>query len=373
MIAAIVLAAGASSRMGRPKPLMPLDERTVLEHCIDCLRTGGVGEIVVVTGVPSVTMRAIIDAKEVREAVNPQPERGMLSSVVTGLAALSSAAERVFVLPADVPLVRARTISSLIEAGKAGSEVVYPVFRGQRGHPPLIDRGFLPASLPLSVPGGLATILASACTVAELPVVDEGVLLDMDDPAAYVRLLARLASAHAPTANECEAILESRSLPPGVIAHSRVVLWVALQLAWALARGAGFRFDMKLLYASALLHDLAKGEWNHDQAARRILEELGFPRVGAIVGQHIRLNLDDWPVLQEQHLLYLADKLVLGRRVVSLEERRHHARQRQEGNAEALAFVEARFADAYRLATEVERLTGTSLAALVGHGDASGA
>jgi molybdenum cofactor cytidylyltransferase len=103
---AIILAAGASSRMGRPKPLLELDGETFLDRLIG--RFYGIcAPIVVVLGYEADRIRAgIRNAGDVEFVINPSPERGMLSSLQCGLASLPGDAAAVLFTPADLPSIR---------------------------------------------------------------------------------------------------------------------------------------------------------------------------------------------------------------------------------------------------------------------------
>src|ERR1035437_2576823 len=109
-IAAIVLAAGCSSRMAEFKPLLPLADSTALEHCIGLFRAAGIGEVIAVLGHRAEELQLIAERAGARCILNPHFEQGMFSSIVSGSRALADGVEAAFVLPADIPLVRPHTI-----------------------------------------------------------------------------------------------------------------------------------------------------------------------------------------------------------------------------------------------------------------------
>lgn len=202
-ITGIVLAAGYSSRMGTFKPLLPLGSATAVERAVMSLRNGGVYDIVVVTGHRAEELRPLLARLDAREAHNQQAELGMFSSVLAGVAALPDSATAIFVLPVDTPLVKASTVRDLSRAYLTSrTAVVYPTFRGKRGHPPLIALSCFSELLPPTLMGGLAAVLARQTNVIDLPVLDEGILWDMDTPEDYALMAAQAEREGGPTEKE---------------------------------------------------------------------------------------------------------------------------------------------------------------------------
>jgi CTP:molybdopterin cytidylyltransferase MocA len=123
----------------------------------------------------------------VDQALNPDPERGMLSSIQVGLAALGGAPalrdDRLLVSPADLPLLAAATVAALL---RTAAPLVVPTYRGRRGHPLLLSGELVAEIEQLDPAVGLRQLLERRrCDVRELPVEDPGVLLDVDTPEAY--------------------------------------------------------------------------------------------------------------------------------------------------------------------------------------------
>ena len=140
-LAALVLAAGRSTRMGTLKPLLRFGALTALEQAVQRLQEGGVSDIRVVIGHGGATLRAALPNLPVRWITNPDPDRGMLSSVVAGVATLRAERDAFLLLPADIPLVSPATIAALLAEWRRHQPpppVLYPLYRGKRGHPPLI-------------------------------------------------------------------------------------------------------------------------------------------------------------------------------------------------------------------------------------------
>lgn len=199
MLAGIVLAAGESIRMGSPKALLlDSDGRAFAARVVSTLAAAGVGEIVVVTGTHHQAISAAVsrDAPgvRVRFAVNPDPTRGQLSSLLVGMdEAVTPATEAILVTLVDVPLVRASTVRAVIEEWRSTrAPMVRPAIGDRHGHPVIFDR-FLFDELrqaPLDV-GAKAVVRAHARQIVNVPVDDEGCLVDVDTPEDY-RALPKL-------------------------------------------------------------------------------------------------------------------------------------------------------------------------------------
>lgn len=322
-IAAVILAAGKSERMGWFKPKLPMGDGCTLERVVKTFRDGGADALIVVTGHRAADLQPVLAPLPVAAAHNPDYPRGMFSSVQTGLRALPAAAGAFFIHPVDIPLVRPQTLQRLAAAFAASTPaVLYPTFEGRRGHPTLIRRDLVPNILAWHGEGGLQAFLEGyAADSLELCVADEAILLDMDTEEDYRRLLARLRRADLPSEAECRALMDTiQALPAPVAAHCRAVAAVARRLATALLK-SGVAVDVALAERAALLHDIARTRKGHAAAGARLLEHHGFARLAPIVAEHMDLVVDAALPPDETQVVFLADKLVAGDRLVDLEER----------------------------------------------------
>ncbi len=192
-IAGLILAGGASRRMGTPKALLRLQNETFLDRLIRLFSTVA-SPVIVVLGHQSDQIRSGIERTSgATFAVNPDPERGMLSSLQCGLKALPSETEAVMFTPVDHPNLQPATLETL--AAQFETEralVIVPTYDGQHGHPVCIARGLADELLALP-----ATAMASDVIhkyvgrTSYIEVDDPAVTTDVDDPEAYAGLLAR--------------------------------------------------------------------------------------------------------------------------------------------------------------------------------------
>jgi CTP:molybdopterin cytidylyltransferase MocA len=184
MIGAIVLAAGASSRMGHPKAELTIGAGgpTFLDAILASLDAAGVAAVRVVVSEESGRRRN-------GGVVNPNPAAGMLSSVHCGLRALPSGLDAVVLWPVDHPLVKPATVLAMIAAFRAGgAPIVVPTHDGRRGHPVLFAARVVPELFGADASRGAAAVVRAHDDRLELAVTDRGVLHDIDTPEDYARL-----------------------------------------------------------------------------------------------------------------------------------------------------------------------------------------
>jgi molybdenum cofactor cytidylyltransferase len=188
-VRAIILAAGESSRMGRPKLLLPWGKTTVLGQTIKNIQESAVFDTIVVTGAEAESVTAIAGDLGVPTLLNENFASGeMLSSLQKAVGRLPEKIEAVLVMLGDQPLVGPETIDQILVAYWQGKgEIIAPQYRSQRGNPVLIGRRYFNDLLSLP-PGGAPRDLLKRNPVYLVPVETKSVLLDIDDPRDYDQL-----------------------------------------------------------------------------------------------------------------------------------------------------------------------------------------
>ena len=182
---AVVTAAGSAERFGGKKLLTLIDGEPLLDHTIDALLDGGVSEVIVVVGKDARAelerdVNAMLDPR-VRAVENPDPSRGMFSSIQEGVA--QAQGDAILVMPGDMPFVSAETVRAVIAAYERKPAIVSPRYRGKRGHPVA-----LPASLRDEIrsakPGATLhdVIHAHSDLRVDVDLDDPGVVRDVDRP-----------------------------------------------------------------------------------------------------------------------------------------------------------------------------------------------
>jgi molybdenum cofactor cytidylyltransferase len=189
VVAAILLAAGRSRRMGAFKPLLPFGDRTVITSCLTHLSDAGVREIVVVLGHRADEVREHLQNANVAFALNDDPASEMGVSIARGVEQLSEDADALLIALVDHPAVSGDTIKTIVDAWVEGAQFVQPEFNGRGGHPVLINLKYRHDLMHLDPQKGLRALFdAHRDQVRRLPVDSPFVARDMDTWEDYVQL-----------------------------------------------------------------------------------------------------------------------------------------------------------------------------------------
>lgn len=357
-ISALVIAGGFSTRMGEFKPLLPLGHGKVIEKTVLTFLAAGIDDVRVVVGHRGDEIVPLITPLGAVPVFNQHYAGGMYTSVLSGVSSLPPDTEGFFLMPADIPTVRPRTVTEILQAYREHSaEIVYPIFKGMRGHPPLISGGLIPAIKSWNGSGLRAFLAEKEEGALDLPVIDQGVLMDMDNPDDYNKIKNYYNRRDIPTEEECYAILSRFNADNRLLGHSQTVAAVACQMAFLL-NNAGCRLNISLIRAAALLHDLAKGVPDHAKAGAVIVKSLGFPKVARIVAAHTDIIPQPGGMVSERELVYLADKVVRGDQVVSFEARFQYPLEKYSGIPEILQKIKGRLDSARLIQKKIDCILG---------------
>lgn len=273
-VAAIILAAGMSKRMGAPKQLLRLGGATLLEHALNNVRQSQAGEIILVLGHAADAIRGQTALEGVKIVINPAFAEGMGTSLRTGIAAVSPESNAALIVLADQPFVRPETLDRLIEQHHAHHpQIVIPVYRGFRGNPILLDRSVFPELAGLAGDIGCRAIFGDHTeNILKIETHDPGILLDIDTEADLKKPEAKGAG-EKPVVELCAGPAPSEDSPELVIVGREKF---AHALA-AMARLLGFTVTV----ADPLL---APEEFPE---AHRILHVLDFSKLPANAVRHV--------------------------------------------------------------------------------------
>jgi molybdenum cofactor cytidylyltransferase len=192
--AAIVLAAGNSTRMGKQKIVLPFNGVTVIQHIVTHLQESGIEDIMVVVGRDASQIRNVLRDTTATIIDNPEYEQGMLTSVRVGIRSLSNDAESCLICLGDQPAIQPEIVKAIIKKGEViESRIIVPRYRNRRGHPLYIPRSYWSKILTSYDETGLRGLLIEFKeSVIEICVEESWILDDMDYPEDYQRELKRL-------------------------------------------------------------------------------------------------------------------------------------------------------------------------------------
>jgi molybdenum cofactor cytidylyltransferase len=194
-ISAIVLAAGTASRMGKPKQLLKVGTTTLLGAVLDKVTGSNADEVILVLGSSASRIIRKTAARRSKVVLNKDFLKGMSTSLKAGLGALSPESDAVLVVLADQPLLSENTLNSMIQSYNATrSPIIAPKYHGKRGNPILFDRSLFPELLALTGDRGAKEVVERhPDLLLEVPVEDEGVVLDIDTREDYNKVRGKLA------------------------------------------------------------------------------------------------------------------------------------------------------------------------------------
>lgn len=201
-VAAILLAAGRSERMGAFKPLLPFGQTSVIEACIHYLKAGGAETIVVVLGHDADKIRQRVDDASVLFAFNSDPASEMSESIRCGVETLPASAGSTLIALVDHPAVPPDVVKTLVEEWRQGAQLIIPTWQGRGGHPVLIDLRWRRELETLDQTSGLKSLFQKeAARVRRVPVGSEYIARDMDTWDDYTRLYSEVFGQAPPVGN----------------------------------------------------------------------------------------------------------------------------------------------------------------------------
>ena len=189
MISAVILSAGESSRMGRPKALLPIDGQTFIEKIVGALKGAQIGNVIVILGHNAEEMRRRIEHLPVEFLVNPDYKLGQLSSLQVAVRHLENTADcdGMLVHLVDHPYIDAKLVKVMIERFYDGGKlIVVPRHGNKRGHPVIFSRKLFGELLAAPMDqGAKAVVNTHRNETLEVDTQDSGVNVDIDTPELY--------------------------------------------------------------------------------------------------------------------------------------------------------------------------------------------
>lgn len=193
-ISAVILAAGISSRMGRPKQLIELKGKKMLDIVIEKMKGFRFNEIILVLGHLHEEIKRNIDTSGIKLVINENYNEGISSSIRKAVSSLKSDSEAILIHLADKPLVKQETIKRMIEVFKStNAKIIIPIFNGIHGHPVIFKKELFRELKMLKGDEGARVLINKRirdCYFMEVD--DEGVIIDIDTPEDLRSVLKKL-------------------------------------------------------------------------------------------------------------------------------------------------------------------------------------
>jgi len=210
-VAAIVLAAGESRRFGQPKQLLPVGDKTMIQHVVDIALDSPLDQVIVVLGCRATEIRASIAGRPVQVVVNQEWKSGLSSSVQAGLSAVKPGIGAALFILADQPGITTEVIAKLVECYReTRAPIVVPTHRGRRGNPVLFDRSLFAELMEVrGDQGGRQVIAEHEDELEEVEVQTEAIFTDTDTAKDYqtANLQSPSSNLHPPTSNSIQSLI----------------------------------------------------------------------------------------------------------------------------------------------------------------------
>jgi molybdenum cofactor cytidylyltransferase len=196
MIVAVVLSAGESSRMGRPKALLPIDGQTFIERIVAALKQTKVGKIIVILGHNARELEAKISHLPVQILINTDYKQGQLSSLQLAVRDLQADADcdGMLVHLVDHPYLAPALVQEMIRRFyETKKRIIVPRYHGKRGHPVIFSNTLFGEllSAPMAE-GAKAVVNAHRAATLEIDTQEEGIAVDIDTPELYQQHVRRV-------------------------------------------------------------------------------------------------------------------------------------------------------------------------------------
>jgi molybdenum cofactor cytidylyltransferase len=193
MVSGIILAAGESTRMGSPKALLKIGDKSFAQQIVDTLIASRVLDIVLVLGADAEAIQTQLNWFEGKTVINEEWEKGQLSSVLMGLHVVEQQdLHGVLVWPVDRPLVSWHVIVGMLhQFWTKHKQIVVPIYKGRRGHPVLFGKDLFHDLECAPMDKGARKVLQDhPSDVLEYQTEEEGVVMNIDSPEDYRRHVA---------------------------------------------------------------------------------------------------------------------------------------------------------------------------------------
>lgn len=319
--AAVIVAAGRSSRMGLFKPLLSIGSSTIIETAINTFRSLNIKDIIVITGKNANELEAHIKYTGATCIRSNYTQNKMFDSACIGLEYVKDKCDMVFFTPADSPLFTKYSLKKMIlQMELYNNSVICPCYLKEKGHPLLINSNSIDDILSYEGTCGIRGAIMTLKNVGFMNLPDPALIMDADTPEDYEAMIQYEKNRAVPTKEVCAELHEYFLTPKKIQKHCEKVAITAVEISKSLIE-KGYYLDIEKVQSGALVHDIFRDKKNHAAEGAKLLEDLGFIGIAPVVKAHTELDEYDSHHINEKSVVYLADKLVYRDSMISLEER----------------------------------------------------
>jgi len=309
-IAAIIVAAGFSSRAKAFKPLLPMGESTMIQTVINTFRSIGIRNIVVVTGFNAQALEAHIAETGAICLRSDYLHNRMFDSACIGIRYLKDKCHMAFFTPVDVPLFTKFSLKEMISRMQSSAcTALCPCYNDTKGHPLLINSLSFDDILLHDGQEGMKGAVNKLKGFATINLPDPALIMDADTPEAYAAMMLYERERSVPSYETCLKLHEFFKTPEIIFNHCKKVAFAAETMAISLIDG-GSLLNLNKIRSAAFLHDIAGTAMNSASAGAALLEDLGHTGISSIVAASMQLDAYDTTHITEKSIVYLADKLL---------------------------------------------------------------
>jgi HD superfamily phosphodiesterase len=268
--------------------------------------------------------------------------------------------------PADYPLIDPKTINDIKACyEETKSSIICPVFEGKTGHPCLFSMKFKNDILNKDLKLGLRSILKENFSdIKYIKSENPYITIDMDTQSDYKQVLNLLKTAPPFWCDIADEILKKDKTPSNIVNHGKAVAKLSKIIAGTLI-AKGYNIDLDLLISAAKLHDFKKSEKAHAAAGGTFLSDLGYPTLGKIVKSHMGDGIEINKTITEKEILFLADKMIKGTSLVSIENRFSFSYKKFRNCKEIISEIKHRENMARKIKRQIEDIIDKDLDTII--------
>ena len=361
-ISGLIVSAGLSSRMNDFKPLMEIENKPLIINTINSLRKSGIEDINIVVGYRGQEIERCVKDENVNIIYNNNYNNTfMYDSFKLGLENVKNKCDAIVFLPGDVGFVSKYTMDLLIEEiNKEESKIVYPVYKNEIGHPPIINSKCFDYLLNYNgtngLKGGMKYFEEDS---KKINTPDKFILYDMDYKEDFYRAKYDFENREILSYEDCIYLLSYFNAPKSIINHGEKVKEICEDLSNLINENKKI-INMNLIRPASILHDIKRQEKNHSKVGADLLESLGYEQIAHIVRSHMKLEKEIEDVINENTILYYGDKLVIEDKFVNLNKRFENKLKKFKDHKEIQENIMKKYKSTLKIKSNIISIIGRS-------------